>query len=89
VHKKGDRFTVSNYRPISILSTFSKLFDKTIAKYISNLIYPRLIQEQHGFTRGRSTVSNLFLFTELVSSALEHHSQVDTIYIDLSKASIT
>jgi hypothetical protein len=30
VHKKGNRHEISNYRPISVLSIFSKIFEKMV-----------------------------------------------------------
>ncbi|XP_063931794.1 uncharacterized protein LOC135143785 [Zophobas morio] len=55
---------------------------------INSLIEPLLdiIPEQHGFVKGRSTMTNLCEFTQYVSNALDRRLQVDTIYTDLSKA---
>lgn len=41
---------------------------------------------QHGFVRGRSTVSNLSVFTDYVINAMENGGQVDVIYTDIEKA---
>lgn len=51
IHKKGDRFSLSNYRPISMTSTPSKLFEQVIATYISDFLAEWNIRSpyQHGF----------------------------------------
>jgi hypothetical protein len=41
---------------------------------------------QHGFVKGRSTVTNLAVFTQRISDALEAKSQVDVVFTDFSKA---
>lgn len=48
--KSGDISNVENYRPISILSTISKIFDKVILKYLQSKTSHLLAPQQHGFT---------------------------------------
>lgn len=38
VHKKKDKQTVSNYRPISLLSIFAKVFEKIDFKNLYNYL---------------------------------------------------
>lgn len=45
-----------------------------------------LIDEQHGFRPGRSTITNSMIFNKYIFEAFEENLQVDTIYTDLSKA---
>ncbi|MBV2145457.1 MAG: reverse transcriptase family protein, partial [Wolbachia endosymbiont of Pissodes strobi] len=45
-----------------------------------------IINEQHGFIGGRSTVTNLTVLSNYVLEALERRCQVDAIYTDFSKA---
>ncbi|XP_063930365.1 uncharacterized protein LOC135142575 [Zophobas morio] len=86
VFKNGDKFDINNYRPIAILSNFAKLFESIL----SNVIYAHVVNfisnDQHGFIKGKSTSTNLFEFTQLVSQALDNRLQVDVIYTDLTKA---
>lgn len=86
IHKKGDKSDISNYRPICIISALPKLFESlvldTIVKPINNIIVPN----QHGFIRGRSTLSNLTIYNNYISESLSLKQQVDSIYTDFSKA---
>lgn len=86
IFKSGDLSKIDNYRGISILSNFAKVFE--IVLY--NRIYPStkyiLSPYQHGFVSNRSTVSNLATFSHFVSNELDNKCQVDVIYTDFSKA---
>jgi hypothetical protein len=42
---------------------------------------------QHGFVKGRSTVSNLLEYSSFVLTSIEDGCQVDSIYTDFSKDS--
>lgn len=86
VHKKDDKSNVKNYRPISILSCFSKLLESLIYPHIYNLINYKLTDFQHGFRSGRSVDTNLAVFVSDLSSAVDQKLQVDTIYTDFSSA---
>jgi hypothetical protein len=61
--KSGDKRDVSCYREISILSALPKLFVKMVCDKITPVVRPVISDPQHGFVRGRSTVSNLIQFT--------------------------
>lgn len=86
VHKGGSRSDVENYRPISILPTLSKLFERLV----HNILYPSLhkliIEQQHGFVRHRSTVTNLVLYTTYIFENLDKNKQTDSVYTDFRKA---
>jgi hypothetical protein len=55
---------VSNYRPISILNNFSKLFE-FIIRDVSH--YAKFNPNQHDFTRTKSTVTNLVIFLDFLT----------------------
>ena len=62
VHKKGDRTNYYNYRPTSLLTSFSKVFEKAIytsvIEYLLN--YKILSESQYGFQKGLSTENAIF-----------------------------
>lgn len=86
VHKKGAKTDITNYRPISKLCIVSKVFEKVVF----NQLYPALKQSfspfQHGFLKGRSTVSNLISLNSYLTEAMDNGHQVDVVYTDYSKA---
>lgn len=86
IYKSGNKSEVKNYRPVSILNAFSKIFEKLIHDRLFGLIKHLISRKQHGFVANRSTVSNLVSFTSFVANALADRSEVHTIYTDFSKA---
>lgn len=86
VFKSGELTKINNYRGISILSNFAKVFEIVLYNRIYLSTKCILSPVQHGFVSNRSTVSNLALFSHFVSNVLDNNSQVDVIYTDFSKA---
>lgn len=86
VHKKGQRTEVSNYRPISKLSIIGKVFERIIYDQVYAAIKNSLNSKQHGFCKGRSTVSNLVLLNDFLTDSMDNGMQVDVVYTDYSKA---
>ncbi|GBO17436.1 hypothetical protein AVEN_182172-1 [Araneus ventricosus] len=56
--KKGDVQNCENYRPIAILSPFSKIFENIIHKKLYNQVKNLISTSQHGFIPKRSTTTN-------------------------------
>ncbi len=86
IHKSGKKEIINNYRPIAIQCSLAKLFEKIISKNIYSYMSSLLIENQHGFVKGRSIDTNLVTFTEVITESLRSQKQIDTIYIDFSKA---
>lgn len=86
IFKKGDKHDVRNYRPISILGILSKLFDAIMTSVLIDFLLASIAREQHGFVAGRSTLTNLLIFIDYLSEALESSNQLDAINTDFSKA---
>ena len=86
VLKKGNKHYVTNYRAISLLSIFSKVFEKLIYKRLYQHISNSIAPQQHGFVCRRSTVTNLLQYTHDLASAMNNKQQIDSIYTDFSKA---
>lgn len=84
--KTGDITDAKNYRPISTLNCFGKIFERLVYNRVFESISNLIASQQHGFVSGKSTASNLMEFTNFVSQSLEQHGQVDVIYTDLTKA---
>ena len=86
VHKSGSNADIANYRPISILSVFSKIFERLIHDSILHQVKHFISDSQHGFVTKRSTTTNLVQMTELISDSLEQKGQIDVVYTDFRKA---
>lgn len=86
VFKSGDRKDITKYRPICILSVFSKVFESLICPVLTWYMKSTIIENQHGFIKKRSTTSNLALFVDDLSKALDQSKQIDCVYTDLAKA---
>ena len=88
LHKKGSREKPENYRPVSLTSIVGKILESIIKdSVVSHLNQYNLINKsQHGFTRGKSCLTNLLDFFEVVTKELDEGNNVDLIYLDFSKA---
>ena len=86
VFKNGERAAVDNYRAISILSNFSKVFEIVLYDRIYLSVRNQISTYQHGFMSNRSTVTNLAVFNQYISNILDNKGQVDVVYTDFSKA---
>ena len=88
-HKKRPTNDVNNYRPISLLSTFSKIMEKLMAVRLNTylelheIIYPT----QFGFRSGySSTTHSLITITENINKTLDRNKYGCGVFIDLKKA---
>lgn len=86
IHKGGNTRLVESYRPVTVLPALSKIFERIIHTKITQHVQRVIIDQQHGFCKNRSTVTNLSVFSKYVSFNLEFGSQIDVIYTDLAKA---
>lgn len=86
IYKKGAKSDITNYRPIAILSVFSKVFEKIVHKKLYSETSNIICNQQHGFLPKRSTVTNLLTINNEITTAFEQNSQIDVVYTDFSKA---
>jgi hypothetical protein len=86
--KKGSRLEISNYRPISLLTTFSKIIEKLVcARLISHIEANNILaSEQHGFRAHSSTEKATFTIIDKILTALNNMCTVGGIFCDLQKA---
>jgi hypothetical protein len=86
IFKSGSRSDIKSYRGISILSAIPKLFESLVKSSLESLIAYRLSSRQHGFSQGKSTITNLMVFSSYVFETVGNRGQVDVVYTDFSKA---
>ena len=84
LYKKGDSSLLVNYRPISLLPTISKIFEKVIHDYFDK--YNLLAEQQYGFRKRHSTEYAAVKLIDHVSKEMENGKTPTNVYIDLSKA---
>ena len=88
IYKKGNPEDVGNYRPVSTLPIFGKLFEKVIYSRIysfaqsQNIINPN----QFGFRKSHSTSHAVNYSVKIIEDALKQSKHVLGIFVDLSKA---
>ena len=88
LHKKGASDNPTNYRPISLLSVFSKIIGKLVHKRLydflelSDVIHPL----QFGFRKKHSTAHALISLTEKIKKTIDDGNYVCGVFIDLKKA---
>ena len=88
VHKAGDKNEVTNYRPISILSIFSKILEKLVHTWKLSFLkfHSVLTPTQYGF---RPKYSTLHALLDIINSALdkiEKKLYTGLVFLDLTKA---
>jgi hypothetical protein len=88
LHKKDNNLDLNNYRPISLLSVFSKIFEKImklrILKFLNSNNF--FCKNQFGFMEGKSTEDALLNFCSFVFEGLNQNEFVGGIFVDITKA---
>jgi hypothetical protein len=92
VYKKGDRYNMSNYRPITILPIISRLFERIVIKSLSSYLdkHHVIANNQHGFRKLHSCETALLSLLDnwykqidkgatVVAAALDYTKAFDTI----------
>ena len=90
LHKKGSKTDVSNYRPVTILPSLSKLLEKVIFKRLySHFEHFKLFDpRQYGFRKNHSTTLAIIDYITSVLKAKENPEtkRINAIFLDLSSA---
>ena len=88
IHKKESKLNHLNYRPISLLSVFSKLFEKCIYSRIYHYLNENklIFSKQFGFRAGYSCNHAIISMTEYIRQKLDNSEYVCGIFVDLEKA---
>ena len=80
----GDHSNSDNYRPVTLSSLFSQLFEHVIALKIRHLLWTDDLQ--FGFKPKHSTTHALFTLNRTVEYFTSHGSNVFVTFLDCSKA---
>lgn len=88
IFKNGDKKQVTNYRPISILPTLSKIFEKVLSNQLYSYFEANslLSESQFGFRRKRCTIQAVEKLINHVHKAFNNRLPVVSLHFDLTKA---
>jgi len=86
--KKGDTTEFSNYRPISLLTSFYKIIEKIIFKRLCNYLSDNniLVGDQCGFREKLSTETAIYTLLNNVLSSFDRRNIVGGLFCNLQKA---
>ena len=89
LYKNDDPMIFSNYRPVSILTAISKIYEKIMYNRLVSFLskWKLMFQYQFGFRQHHhSTYMALIILMDKLISALEERKFVLGLFLDLSKA---
>ena len=86
--KSGDRELVGNYRPISILPTFSKILERIVYNQLLNYFdrFKLFTNSQFGFRRQKSTAQAILDNVQYIYDNLDRGDLVASFFLDFQKA---
>jgi hypothetical protein len=88
IHKTGEKVVMANYRPISLLISFSKMFERVMYNRINKYMYTNnlISLAQFGFRENSNTEMAIYTLTSHILETLERHNHAVGVLCDLTKA---
>ncbi len=88
LHKKGNKASSNNYRPVSLTSILCKLLESIIKDEVIKFLkkHNLLYKFQHAFIRKRSCTTQILEALDVWTKLLDEGNTVDVIYLDFAKA---
>ena len=88
IYKKGEHDQIGNYRPISLLSSISKIFEKVIFTRIYKFLNQNNLfdSKQFGFRPKHSTIDAISMLANDIYESFDNNELTIAAFCDLSKA---
>lgn len=88
VHKGGDKGDLHNYRPISVLSSTSKILEKLLNNRLVSYLdkFNVLCDTQYGFRKKMSTQDAILSITSEIVREVDKGGKCLVVFLDLKKA---
>ena len=88
IFKAGETDIIGNYRPVSLLTTVSKVFERAMYNRLISFITQQkiLYSLQFGFREGHGTHMAILKFLDNIIDSLDRGDYAATIFLDFSKA---
>ena len=88
IFRDGEKSKHTNYRPISVLPTISKILERCVYNQLIRHLESHnvLSSQQYGFPKKRSTEITAVLFLDEIHKAIDRGNLTGVLFVDLSKA---
>ena len=88
IYKKNEDDDMNNYRPVSLLPIFSKIFEKVVQNQLYNYLNNNnlLFDSQHGFRKNFSTETAVIELVDYLKLQIDNKHIPLCLFLDLSKA---
>ena len=88
IHKKGPKTKPGNWRPVSMTPHEIKIIERVLRQHISDHLENNLLinVNQHGFRKNHNCTTQLLSFLNYIFSNAVQGDEIDSIYVDFSKA---
>jgi len=87
IFKKGKKEDPGNYGPVSLTSIQGKVLEQLILDVVTKQVEEKVIRSsQHGFTKGKSSLTNLIAYSDGMTGWVDEGRAVDVVYLNFSKA---
>jgi hypothetical protein len=79
-------FKIQNYRGITVLNIFSRLYGKIIKYFLEREFFQIETEEQAEFRAGRSTIEHIFSLKQLIEKKMAVDQPLHLLFVDLERA---